>query len=1183
MGRIVDEFLERLGRGERPEVEEYARRYPQLATVLRHMLPAVQVIHYSDASHPRPAAGPAPEIEPEGPLGDFRIVREIGRGGMGIVYEAVQISLGRRVALKVLPFAAALDARQLQRFQNEAQAAAHLHHQGIVPVHSVGCERGVHFYAMQLIEGRTLAEVIDDLRSEAAGAAPREASAPGPPEAVPDTSPVAGLSTAPSSRQPEFFRTAARLGLQAAEALEHAHQEGIVHRDVKPANLLVDARGHLWVTDFGLARLQGETGLTVSGDLLGTLRYMSPEQALGRPSGVDQRTDVYALGATLYELLALRPVFEGRDRQELLRRIAAEEPRPPRRLNPAIPAELEVIVLKALEKDAASRYATAQELADDLRRFLEDQPIRARRPSWLDRARKWARRHRPVVWSAGVVLLVTLAVLGGSAGWIVRDRAARRARIATDVQAALAEARRFQKEGRWPEGQAAARRAEALLASGGGDPELQQSVRTLLADLRMVAQLEDIRILRSSVKDGYFNAEGADRAYAAAFRNDGIDVEALDSREAARRLRARAIRIELAAALDGWAETRRWLPRQGRKSWRELLAVARAADPDPWRRSLRDTVLRGEPELVRRAAAGEVLALPPVTLVLLAECLAGMGRPRQATALLRRAQEQHPGDFWINHQLAQYLGRMRPPQGEEAIRFYTAAVALRPESAGARLNLGVALARRGRREEALTAFRQAIQRKRDYAQAHCNLGQTLREMGRPAEAVTALRQAIALKSDLAEAHGNLGIALVDQGRPEEAAAAFRKAIEFFAGRRALEFRPELVLSHVNLGIALCKGGRLDEGIAAFRQAIALQPDSALAYNHLGQALTARGRLDEAVAAYHRAIALRPAYAEAHCNLGVALVNQGRRDEAVAAYRRAIRLQPTLLPAHHNLGRALEDSGRLDEAVAAYRRVVALNPADADAHYDLGNALREQGRLDEAVAAYRRVIALKPDYAEAYCNLGCTLRRQGRFAQALTALQRGHELGSRRPGWPYTSALWVKECRRLGELEGRLRAFLRGEAQPASAAERNLYALYCHDQRRYLAAARLWRGAFAADPKLADDLEAGYRHAAACAAARAGFGQGADAGQLDDQERRRWRRQALQWLRADLAAYSKLLAGGQAEDRRLVRRRLRGWQSERDLVGLRDPTAVARLPADEQQACRQLWAEVVALLSAAAVK
>src|SRR5262249_30354930 len=204
-------------------------------------------------------------------------------------------------------------------------------------------------------------------------------------------------------------RAVAELGVQAAEALDYAHQCGVVHRDVKPANLLLDARGHLWVTDFGLARFPGDGGVTRSGDVLGTLRYMSPEQAQARRGLVDHRSDIYALGATLYELLTLEPVFEGDDPQEILCQTALREPRPPRKLDRTIPAELETVVLKALEKDPARRSQPAQELADDRRRFLEHKPIRARRPSLRERGVKWMRRHPSAVAAAALVGVVAFA------------------------------------------------------------------------------------------------------------------------------------------------------------------------------------------------------------------------------------------------------------------------------------------------------------------------------------------------------------------------------------------------------------------------------------------------------------------------------------------------------------------------------------------------------------------------------------------------------------------------------------------------------------------------------------------------------------------------------------------------------------------------------------------------------
>ncbi len=249
-----------------------------------------------------------------------------------------------------------------------------------------------------------------------AEAGPAEAGTPTPARRQ------ASGSLTPSSRSRAFLRTVAALGIQAAEALDHAHKLGVVHRDIKPANLILDVEGNLWITDFGLARLQDDAGLTITGDLLGTLRYMSPEQALAKRGYLDHRTDIYSLGAALYELLTLRPAIDGQDRQEVLRRIAEDQPTSPRKLDPSIPRELKTILLKALSEEPESRYATAQDLADDLERFLEHKPIRARRPSLLERAAKWSRRHRTVVATAVLFLLLAVVTLATSTVLIVRQQ-----------------------------------------------------------------------------------------------------------------------------------------------------------------------------------------------------------------------------------------------------------------------------------------------------------------------------------------------------------------------------------------------------------------------------------------------------------------------------------------------------------------------------------------------------------------------------------------------------------------------------------------------------------------------------------------------------------------------------------------------------------------------------------------
>jgi serine/threonine protein kinase len=478
VARVADEFRERQARGERPDPEEYARRHPEAAELLRKVLASLEVLALS-----MPSSEPGASATGEGPtgtLGDFRLIREVGRGGMGIVYEAEQISLGRRVALKVLPFAATMDPRQLQRFHNEARAAAGLHHTNIVPVFAVGQERGVHYFAMQFIEGRTLADLIAQERQ-------------GPPSQVPAMAEASAATVSPAAqatsaapRDKAYFGRVAEWGIQAAEALDCAHSLGVVHRDVKPANLLVDGTGRLWVTDFGLAQMQNDARLTMTGDLVGTLRYMSPEQALAKRVVIDHRTDVYSLGATLYELLTVQPAFSGADRHELLRQIAFEEAKAPRRINKAIPVELETIILKAMEKNPADRYVTAQALADDLRCYLMHEPIRARRPSLVQRARKVARRHPGVTVTAAIALVVGLLL--GMAGLAVNNWMVRQEQVNTqnaldraEKQTAIAEAVRHFLDKLLLQADARVQ-SEALRRSGASSAEVKPNptIRELL-------------------------------------------------------------------------------------------------------------------------------------------------------------------------------------------------------------------------------------------------------------------------------------------------------------------------------------------------------------------------------------------------------------------------------------------------------------------------------------------------------------------------------------------------------------------------------------------------------------------------------------------------------------------------------------------------------------------------------
>jgi WD40 repeat protein/serine/threonine protein kinase len=471
LDRLAEEFADRIRRGDRPSLEEYIDRYPDLAGDIRELFPAlVKVEKVEEICQHRDQAGPPLFTDPPpAQVGDYRILREVGRGGMGVVYEAEQVSLGRRVALKVLPRQAAASRTALERFRREARASARLHHTNIVPVFEVGQDGEVQYYAMQFIQGQSLDAVIDELRrlrgrslrergrraspggddharrddsgargpagelgvarslltggfDRAATFVPAAGSSLASPDGLVSAGPVAakaldtsavmtgGTQLSPvESRHRAFHRGAAHIGRQVAQALAHAHARGIIHRDVKPSNLLLDTEGVVWVSDFGLAKVDDDA-LTMTGNILGTLRYMAPERYRGQG---DARADVYSLGLTLYELLVLRPAFDSPDRLALSEQIKTVDPPRPRSIDPRVPRDLETIVLKAIEKEPGDRYATAEAMAEDLRRFLDDEPISARRASVPERYWRWARRNPAIALLGGVLTgVLVLATLG---------------------------------------------------------------------------------------------------------------------------------------------------------------------------------------------------------------------------------------------------------------------------------------------------------------------------------------------------------------------------------------------------------------------------------------------------------------------------------------------------------------------------------------------------------------------------------------------------------------------------------------------------------------------------------------------------------------------------------------------------------------------------------------------------
>jgi tetratricopeptide (TPR) repeat protein len=885
------------------------------------------------------------------------------------------------VAVKIFRAADLGGAAELQRFRNEAEMVALLDHAGIVPIHEVGTHAGRPYFTIKLIEGGSLADHLERYRADP--------------------------------------RSAARLVAAVARAVHHAHQRGVLHRDLKPSNILLDGQGRPHVTDFGLAkRVETDTSLTQSGALVGTPSYMAPEQTAGRKGEVTIATDVYGLGAVLYAVLTGRPPFRAETLLDTLAQVREREPEPPRRLNLKVDRDLETICLKCLEKDYARRYASAEALAEDLECWLRHEPIAARAVSRRERAWRWMRWHKPLVGGAAA-LLAALLVLSAGLGWVLRDREARRTETERAVNAALKEAARYQQEGRVPEALAAARQAAWLVDRGVADEALRQRVEARRADLEMLADLEEARLqLAATTEEGY-DYVGGDRLYAAAFQRAGLDIDSLPVEVVAERIQRSSVPAELAATLADWALIRQMIRGRSAKSWKALLRVARLADPDGWRNQLRDALgrrdKRGLEGLVELAVCKEVKEQLPLTLATLANALHLRGAIKPAEALLRQARQRQPGNFWINHDLAGTLADARPAHFEEAICFYTAAVALRPSSASAHYNLGWALSNKGRLDEAIAEYREALRVKKDFLQAYGNLGNALRDKGLLHEAIAEYREVLRLKKDDPNTHNNLGIALQKKGRLEGAIAEYREA---------LRLKRDFPDAHRNLGLALEKKGLLDEAIAEFRKALHLKKDYPDAHISLGNALKAKGRLDEAIAEYRKALRLKKDFPGAHINLGLTFDKMGRLDEAIAEYRKALRLKKDFPEAHFNLGNALGKKGRLDEAIAEYRKALRLKKDFPEAQLNLGTALYDRGRLDEAMAEYREALRLKKDFPEAHFNLGTALQRKGRLDEAIAEFRKALRLKKDFPAAHYNLGIALKKKGRLDEAIAEYREALR---------------------------------------------------------------------------------------------------------------------------------------------------------------
>jgi serine/threonine-protein kinase len=1118
--RLLDELLDT---DLTPEV--VCRNHPELLAHVRHRWEQMRSLEAQlDVLFPTPgpdsALGRPIESETTLPrIPGYDVQAVLGRGGMGVVFKARHLRLNRFVALKVLITGAYASPEERTRFQREAEAVASLRHPGIVQIHDVGDHDGWPYFTMELLDGGNLAQAL--------------------------------------AGKPQPARKAARMVTTLAEAIHAAHQGGIVHRDLKPSNVLLAPDGNLKIADFGVARhVNEEAALTLSGARIGTPSYMAPEQVVGKSGKIGPAVDIYALGTVLYELLTGRPPFRADSVTETQRQVVSDDPVRPARLNPKVPRDLETICLKCLEKNPERRYATAAALADDLKRFQNNEPIAARRAGLFERIVKWARRHPARAATLATSLLLALVIIGGSVRLAV-EQARRRDAVYTDFKESAA----LQDSARWAEAGAALDRAADQLG-GGGPADLRRRLGQARRELNLVVDLDSIRLNRVTRGELTFYKAKANLKYGEAFSQAGLGTPQEDPSRVGARIAVSAVRKALVAAVFDWSVC---APDQPQRAW--LFEVVQQADPstDDWRKRALDPAAWDD-----RAALAELAETAPVSSENITLLLALGERLRasrnNAAAFLRRVQSAHPADFWANLILGNATLQSAP---QEAAGYYRASLASRPQA----------------------------------PVGYCAVGDTMRLQQLPDQAIDYYEKALALDPNYARAHSNLGAVLHDRGRYDEAIDRFQTA---------LRLDPDYAWAHWNFANTLRARGRLDEACDQYRQVLRVDPQNPQVHYNLACVLVPQGREKEARAGWREALDANPPSYGAWSGYPELCLFLGLEDEYRAVRSDLLaRFGNTSNPAFAeplsracSLARGTEDER--EQAAALADRAVAAGESTAAwiRRYHLfakGLAEYRQGRLEGAINIMEgdasRVMGPAPRLI-----LAMAQHDQGKGTLARKTLAKAVI------GFDWNSAqadsqdVWIAHIlRREAEalILPTMSAVLRGESASTDNDERLALVGVCQFQRRYDRAARFFADAVADDPSLAaaleaecrsrsalgdtqsvgrlEDLSTECRYPVARCAILAGFGLGEGGAELNENQRANWRQRALEWLRSDLILWASVLESPSEAARARVRKVLMQWQIDPDLAGVRDSSLIEKLPGAECQQWRGLWESVGNLL------
>jgi tetratricopeptide (TPR) repeat protein len=1044
----------------------------------------------------------SPEI-PADTGSPYQLLGEIARGGMGVILKGRDPDLGRDLAIKVLRADLAHRPAAEQRFVEEAQVGGQLQHPGIVPIYDLGrFADGRPYFAMKLVKGGTLTEQLSARQN-------------------------------PSTDRGRFLRHF----LQVCQTMAYAHSKSVIHRDLKPSNIMVGAFDEVLVMDWGLAKVLPRGGLadeervtrerahpedgpteirtvragsgsdTTTGSVLGTPAFMSPEQAAGEIDKLDERVDVFGLGAILSVILTGQPPYVADTFEEVrLMAVRGQLGACFTRLDDCgADAELVELCKRCLSADRDARPRYAGVVANAVAAYLTGVEERAKKAE-LDRAAAEARaaeesntrrvaeekaleeRKRRKVQLALAAAVGLLLLGGGAFGWYTDRQAEQRKRelaeIAAEqeradgvqraIQARLegerdAEVRNkreqaqrgvtgglqlaadLRKQYKFRAAETALNQALALARDGA--PDVLPVVEQARKDLAFVIELDDIRYRKWVGEESRafsLDPRVALPAYRRAFAARGLDPVALEVGEVVRQVTASEIRAELVSALDDWAvhETDRNLSDR-------LLAVTRRADPGPWTDRLRNPGLWHDPaELARLVADLDPATTTPEAVCVLARLLQ---RAKQDPApLLKAARVRHPTDFELAFTLGLWYNSQPALRDPEQIGPYEAARAIRPENFAVWTNLGNVLGQKGDTHSAVACYEVACRINPNAAAAHVNLGNALNRKGEVEAAIACFKEAIRIDPLYASAHFRLGVVLHKKGDEDRAITCYKVA---------LRIDPNYAAPHTNLGNVLNKKGDVDSAIASFKEAIRLNPNSAGGHTNLGNALNKKGDAEGAIASYKEAIRLDPLYADAHFNLGLALQNKGALDGAITCYKVALRIDPIHAGAYTNLGNVLGQKGNTDVAIACFKEAIRLDPNSASAHNNLGLALNKKGDAEGAIACFKEAVRVDPLYASAHFHLGNALQKKGDVEGAIASFEEAIRINPRHANAHFNLGVALDK---KGDADGTIACFKEAvRIDPNSAGAHNGLGMALQKKGDVNGALAQFKEAVRLDPNYAD--------------------------------------------------------------------------------------------------------------------